>query len=66
LGANQIEFVGVIVDHLTEHGLMPTSRLYESPFIDISPTGPEGLFTSIQIEQLRRLLDEIRDTAVAA
>ncbi len=66
LGANQIEFVGLIVDHLTEHGFMPASRLYESPFIDVSPTGPEGLFTSLQIEHLVRLLDEIRGTAAAA
>jgi type I restriction enzyme, R subunit len=43
LGANQIEFVNLIVDHLTEHGFMPAALLYESPFIDITPRGPDGL-----------------------
>jgi type I site-specific restriction endonuclease len=36
LGANQIEFVNLIVDHLTEHGVMPAALLYESPFTDIT------------------------------
>ena len=27
--ANQLEFVNLIVDHLTEHGVMEPARLYE-------------------------------------
>jgi type I restriction enzyme R subunit len=34
LAANQIEFVNLIVDHLTEQGVMDPALLYESP----SPT----------------------------
>jgi type I restriction enzyme R subunit len=45
---------------------MPASLLYESPFIDVSPRGPEGLFTSAQVEQLVEVLDRVRATAVAA
>ena len=66
LSADQIEFVNLIVDHLTEHGVMPASLLYESPFTDVSPTGPDGLFTSTQVEQLLEVLDRVRATAVAA
>jgi type I restriction enzyme R subunit len=33
--ANQLEFVNLVVDHLTEHGVMEPARLYESPFTDI-------------------------------
>ncbi len=36
LGANQIEFVNLIVDHLTEHGVMDAAMLYESPFTDLT------------------------------
>jgi len=35
--ANQIEFVNMVVDHLTEHGVMDKSLLYESPFTDRTP-----------------------------
>ncbi len=34
--ANQIEFVNLIVNHLTEHGVMDAARLYESPFTDLA------------------------------
>ena len=43
LTANQIEFVNLIVNHLTEHGVMEAALLYESPFTDLTPRGPDGL-----------------------
>ena len=46
LNSNQIEFVDLIVNHLTEHGVMDAALLYESPFTDLTPHGPDGLFTS--------------------
>ncbi|MFZ5814322.1 MAG: type I restriction-modification enzyme R subunit C-terminal domain-containing protein, partial [Bacillota bacterium] len=63
--ANQIEFINLIIDHLTEHGVMDPGRLYESPFIDISPSGPEGLFTGNQVDQIVLVLEEIRQRAVS-
>src|SRR5690606_29321055 len=32
LTADQVEFVDLLVDHLTEHGVLEAARLYESPF----------------------------------
>jgi type I restriction enzyme R subunit len=65
LGANQIEFVNLIIDHLTEHGVMDAGLLYESPFTDITPQGPDGLFPAAQIDQLVSLLGEVRQRAIA-
>ena len=66
LSANQIEFVNLIVNHLTEHGVMEAARLYESPFTDLTPHGPEGLFNTSAVDELIAVLDVVRRTAVAA
>ena len=63
--ANQVEFINLIVDYLTEHGVMAPARLYESPFTDNSPLGPESMLSSEQVDQMVALLDDIRNRAVA-
>lgn len=63
--ADQIEFVNLIVDELTQNGIMEASRLYETPFIDISPMGPDGLFPSAKVDQMIAVLAEIQRRAVA-
>lgn len=44
LNANQIEFMDLIVNYLTQHGAMDAALLYESPFTDFNPLGVEGVF----------------------
>ena len=63
--ANQVEFVNLVVDYLTENGVMDPKRLYESPFTDPHPRGPEGVFSSAQVDQLVAVLTEIRERAAA-
>ena len=62
---DQIEFIELIVTELTTNGVMEAGRLYESPFLDISPQGPEGLFPVAKVDQMAQVLDEIRQRATA-
>ena len=66
LSANQLEFVNLIVTHLTERGVMEPGLLYEPPFTSYAPQGPDALFTSAQVDELFGVLDHIKATARAA
>lgn len=63
--ANQIEFIELIIQELTHNGVMDAARLYESPFVDVSPSGPDGLFPDAQVDTILSVLEEIRARAVA-
>ena len=65
LSGNQIEFVNQIIDHLTEHGIVNVAALYESPYTDVNPKGPDGVFAPLQVEELVSVLETIKDRAVA-
>jgi len=65
LTANQIEFVDLIVDHLTERGVMDPRRLYESPFTDLDDQGVSGVFAPAEVKSLVDALAEIRARAAA-
>ena len=61
--ANQIEFLNLVIEHLTEQGVMDAARLYESPFTDVSPAGPEALFDRFQVGKLVEVLRDVRAKA---
>jgi len=66
LSANQLEFVNLIVTHLTERGVMDLDLLYRPPFTGYAPQGPDALFTSAQVDMLFGVLAQVRATALAA
>lgn len=66
LSADQLEFVNLIIDHLTEHGVMDPARLYGSPFTDLTVRGPDGLFTTDEVEELVGTLRRVKAAAEAA
>lgn len=65
LNANQIEFLDLIINHLTEQGMMDKRRLYESPFTDIDDQGVSGLFQAGDVIALIYLLESVKGRAAA-
>ena len=61
----QIEFIGLVIEHLTEAGSMDPALLYEAPFTDIAPTGPEQVFDDRRVTELVSRIRKINDSAVA-
>ena len=56
--ANQIRFVQLIIEELTNEGVVEPKRLYESPYMGVAPSGPEELFTS---EEVSTLVGRVRE-----
>ena len=65
LNANQIEFVTLIIDHLTEQGAMDPRRLYESPFTDFDDQGISGVFPQTEVQKIVQILADVRGKAAA-
>jgi type I restriction enzyme, R subunit len=63
--AAQIEFINLIVEHLTDQGIMDPALLYEPPFTDIAPTGPDQVFDEERVTRLFARIRAINDSAVA-
>ncbi|MCF6743536.1 DUF4145 domain-containing protein [Blastococcus sp. KM273128] len=62
--ANQIRFIQLIVEHLTANGVMEVERLYESPFTDSAPHGPDSIFTEDEVDGIVTVLHQVRDRAL--
>ncbi|GAB3776288.1 type I site-specific restriction endonuclease [Nocardioides ginsengisegetis] len=58
--AKQLRFVQLIVEHLTANGVMEVARLYESPFTDNAPQGPDMIFSEEQVAGIVTVLHKIR------
>lgn len=56
--ADQIEFLDMVIEHLTEKGVMDPGLLYDSPFIDMAPEGPQQVF---DFEKTKRIIDVIKE-----
>jgi len=62
--ASQIRFIQLIIEHLTANGVMEVERLYESPFTDSAPHGPDSIFTEDQVDGIVKILDDVRSRAL--
>lgn len=65
LTPEQIEFVNLIVEELTQNGVVAPARLFEAPFTDINALGPTAVFPAAQVKKIVSVLEDIRAMAAA-
>jgi type I restriction enzyme R subunit len=65
LSASQIHFIDLIVNHLTERGMIDPALLYESPFTDINDQGLTGVFSQKVSAQILEIVQRIQQAAAA-
>jgi type I restriction enzyme R subunit len=63
--STQITFIKMIVEFLTHNGAITDDLLYQSPFTNVAPCGPEDIFSAAKIIQLDAKIKEIRERAIA-
>ncbi len=61
----QIEFVNLIIDELTQGGVVEPHRVYEDPYKGLAPRGPEDLFTEEDLNRLFQTLERLGPSDVA-
>lgn len=64
--ADQIHFINLIVNELTANGVVEPARLYESPYIDHAPTGPDTVFPEADVDNIVQILKAVRANATPA
>jgi type I restriction enzyme R subunit len=62
---NQIQFVTLIIDELTERGVVEIARVYEAPYIALAPEGPETMFVEADLNQILTAIERLTSSASA-
>ncbi|CAN5214524.1 hypothetical protein BH24ACT12_BH24ACT12_28690 [soil metagenome] len=60
----QARFVSLIVEELTANGVMDPGRLFESPYTDHAPTGPDFFFPDADVDVIVQILHDVKAHAV--
>ncbi|MCZ8133529.1 MAG: DEAD/DEAH box helicase family protein [Rhodobacteraceae bacterium] len=61
----QKEFLDLLINHLTEKGVVDPARFYESPYTDLNDQGISGVFSDADVQQIISVVNGIRMKAVA-
>ena len=63
LTAQQLDFLQVLTNHLVENGKVSPAALFDSPYNELAPSGPDILFGDDGVVKLFGILRSIEDNA---
>lgn len=63
LNDRQLRFLDLIIAELTSTGVMAADRLFESPYTDVAPAGPDSVFPG-KVEVIVDILHRVRNHAM--
>ena len=61
----QIRFIEMIIDQLTQNGVLDSGRLYEQPFKGLSPKGVDGVFNMKDANEIFNIVEELSEIKIA-
>jgi type I restriction enzyme, R subunit len=64
--SRQIEFINLVIDYLTQNGVMEPELLFAHPFTNLHPQGPAGLFSDEDARKIVNIVKAIKRNAAAA
>lgn len=65
LTADQVEFLDMVIDSLTESGFVDPANFYESPFTDFDDMGIAGIFDRDQTKEIIRIVETLNEVVAA-
>lgn len=63
LSADQLHFLNLVIDYLARNGTIDVASLYEPPFTNRAPHGPEGVFDDHDVDEIVTILRSVQQTA---
>ncbi|WP_336870826.1 type I restriction-modification enzyme R subunit C-terminal domain-containing protein [Rhodococcus qingshengii] len=61
---DQVRFISLVVDELTANGVMEPERLFESPYTDHAPTGPDHFLPDADVDVIVDILHGVKARAL--
>ncbi|MCL1630273.1 hypothetical protein M3N55_16280 [Roseibaca sp. V10] len=65
LSADQMEFLDMVIDSLTESGFVDPTTFYESPFTDLDDMGIAGIFDREQTKEIIQIVRSLNEVVAA-
>lgn len=63
LSPKQQRFMALLQNHIAKFGVVTLDKLYEAPFTQVSPDGPDGVFDDGAVEELIAVIERFRPAA---